>query len=181
MEVAVCLYIWLGLRRGGVSIRDIIGGEWRRFSDFLIDFATALLFWMVVIVVFLSLRPLLHANNTGLVQLLGPRSTREMLAYSLCAASAGFCEEFIFRGYLQRQFLSWFRQAWLAILLQAILFGFMHLYQNWNNAIAIGVYGALFGILAHLRKSLRPGMIQHFGEDMVFGLLAFLVLRRRLV
>jgi len=31
--------------------------------------------------------------------------------------------------------------------------------------ITITIYGALFGILAVMRKSLRPGMIQHAMQD----------------
>lgn len=181
MEIGILLYTWFGLKRRGLPISEIIGGKWQRFSDFLIDVATAILFWIVVLVAFLLLQPLLHANNSALVRLMGPRNGHEMLAYSLCALTAGFCEEFIFRGYLQRQFLSLFGATWVAVSLQAVLFGFVHLYQGWNHAIGIAVYGALFGILAYLRKSLRAGMMQHFGEDLVFGLFALLALKRRLI
>jgi membrane protease YdiL (CAAX protease family) len=37
--------------------------------------------------------------------------------------------------------------------------------------IIISVYGVLFGLLAAWRKSLRPGMIAHFLQDGVGGLL----------
>jgi CAAX protease family protein len=181
MEIGVVLYTWFGLARRGVHINEIIGGKWQRFSDFLIDVATAILFWMAVIVALLLLAPLLHSNSIALIRLMGPRNGHELLAWSLCAVTAGFCEELIFRGYLQRQFLSLVGAAWAAILLQALLFGFVHLYQGWNHVIAIVVYGSLFGILAHLRKSLRPGMMQHFGEDLIFGLAAFVAFKRRII
>ncbi len=181
MEIGVALYTWFGLTRRRVRVGEIIGGKWRHPSDLLIDVATALLFWMVVIVAFLLLHPLLHQNNTALMRVIGPRNGHELLTWSLYALTAGFCEGFIFRGYLQRQFLSVFGAAWIAVSLQALLFGFAHLYQGWNHVIAITVYGALFGILACLRKSLRPGMMQHFGEDLIVGLAAFVVFKRRLI
>lgn len=43
--------------------------------------------------------------------------------------------------------------------------------------ITITVYGALFGILAVYRKSLRPGMIQHAMQDSFAGL-GFALLKR---
>jgi hypothetical protein len=35
----------------------------------------------------------------------------------------------------------------------------------------------LFGALAHLRRSLRPGMMAHFAQDTVAGLLARTMLK----
>jgi membrane protease YdiL (CAAX protease family) len=37
--------------------------------------------------------------------------------------------------------------------------------------VVISLYGILFGLLAFWRKSLRPGMIAHFVQDGVGGLL----------
>ena len=34
----------------------------------------------------------------------------------------------------------------------------------------IAVYGCLFGLLAEWRRSLRPGMMAHFLQDSVLGL-----------
>jgi uncharacterized protein len=63
------------------------------------------------------------------------------------------------------------------VLLQALIFGAAHSYQGVRGMITVGVYGALFGVLAVNRKSLRPGMIQHFMQDSFAGL-AVLVLQR---
>jgi membrane protease YdiL (CAAX protease family) len=37
--------------------------------------------------------------------------------------------------------------------------------------VTIGVYGCLFGLLAAWRKSLRPGMLAHFLQDGIGGLM----------
>ena len=58
-----------------------------------------------------------------------------------------------------------------AVALQAVVFGIGHFYQGIRGVVVITIYGALFGILAILRKSLRPGILQHAGQDVVSGLL----------
>jgi uncharacterized protein len=42
--------------------------------------------------------------------------------------------------------------------------------------LLIGVYGIMFGVLAHFRRSLRPGMMAHAFHDTFTGvMLRFLV------
>jgi membrane protease YdiL (CAAX protease family) len=88
----------------------------------------------------------------------------------LLAVCAGFCEEIIFRGYLQRQFTAWTGNVWAGVVLQAIVFGAGHIYQGYKGVIVISVYGAMFGVLAALRKSLRPGIMQHCAQDSFSGI-----------
>ncbi len=58
------------------------------------------------------------------------------------------------------------------IVVQGIAFGAAHGYQGWKFMLLIAVYGSMFGLLAHGRRSLRPGMITHFVQDGLGGLLA---------
>jgi hypothetical protein len=44
--------------------------------------------------------------------------------------------------------------------------------------IVIGIYGIFFGILAHLRKSLRPGMMAHAFQDSIAGIGLFKLVTR---
>ena len=57
-------------------------------------------------------------------------------------------------------------------MLQAITFGVGHTYQGWRFVIIISVIGIMFGLLARRGRSLRPGMIAHFLQDSLGGLLA---------
>jgi membrane protease YdiL (CAAX protease family) len=181
-ELALFAYIWLlALLPRKVKIREIIGGKWRRFEDFLIDVAVAFLFWGVVLVVLGILEYVLHFNGVQAAKMLLPQSWTEVGVFVVLAVTAGFCEEFIFRGYLQRQFMAWTGTAWLAIVLQALVFGSAHFYQGWRSVIAITVYGALFGILAWSRKSLRPGMMQHAGQDSLAGIAGYLATKYKLI
>ena len=173
-ELILLGYVWLfGLRPKGKRLRDLIGGKWARADDVVIDIGVAMLFWMVVITVLVILSLLLGRNSVGLkaIKTLLPQGAIELALWVLLSATAGFCEEVVFRGYLQRQFLALTRNVPAAVACQAILFGAVHGYQGVKGAITITIYGALFGILAVLRKSLRPGMIQHAGQDILAGVL----------
>ena len=88
--------------------------------------------------------------------------------------AVGFCEEIIFRGYLQRQLAAWTNLP-LGMVLSAALFGLGHRYQGGSAQIVLAFYGLFFGILAEKRKSLRPGMIAHAWHDAFSGLLAYLL------
>jgi len=125
---------------------------------------------------------ILGRNNQQVeaTKMLLPRTYSEMAAWVALSVTAGFCEELIFRGYLQRQFLALTGKAQAAVVLQALVFGAAHLYQGWKGAVTITVYGALFGALAVWRKSLRPGMIQHASQDTFTGILGGIALRHHM-
>jgi membrane protease YdiL (CAAX protease family) len=88
------------------------------------------------------------------------------------SVTAGICEEAIFRGYLQPQFMALTRNAPAGILLAAVVFGAAHAYQGYKMIILIAFYGAMFGGLAYWRGSVRPGMIAHAWQDSLNGVLA---------
>jgi len=172
-------YVWIGLRLARVPIRDIVGGRWQRAQDFWRDVGIAAAFWCVVVGMLFTMSLMLGKNPEGTeaIKALLPRTPLDMVAWVCLSVSAGFCEEIVFRGYLQRQFLALAKRDELAVVLQALVFGCAHLYQGWKGAITITVYGALFGALAAWRKSLRPGMMQHAAQDTVSGLLGSFALR----
>lgn len=60
------------------------------------------------------------------------------------------------------------------MVVQALAFGLGHGYQGWKLMSLIAVYGLCFGLLAHWRRSLRPGMVGHALQDIAGGLGGFL-------
>ena len=181
-ELFLFAYIWLlGLRPRGIRVREIIGGRWTRFRDFLTDLKVAILFWIVVVPVLGGLQYLLRSSSVQAARPLLPQSRAELMMFLALSVTAGFCEEFIFRGYLQRQFLALAKSEPVAIGLQALVFGLAHLYQGRRSVFAITVYGALFGILAWKRRSLRPGMIQHAGQDSLSGIVGSILIKHKLI
>jgi membrane protease YdiL (CAAX protease family) len=84
--------------------------------------------------------------------------------------SAGICEEFTFRGYLQKQLHGCVKSATAAVMIQGVIFGAAHAYQGLKLVLTIVVLGSLIGWLAQWRKSTRPGMISHFLQDAIGGI-----------
>ncbi|HET9282914.1 MAG TPA: CPBP family intramembrane glutamic endopeptidase [Candidatus Angelobacter sp.] len=80
-------------------------------------------------------------------------------------------------GYLQRLFRPLARSAYVGIIASGIVFGLSHAYQGIRMMVVIAVYGSLFGIMTHLRRSLRPGMIAHAGQDALSGIALYLLSR----
>jgi len=172
-ELILLAYVWfLGVRRSGTRFADVIGGRWARAADVWRDIGVAFAFWLVVIVFLVIAGHALGENPHAkkALQVMMPRGAFEMFLWVLLSISAGFCEEFIFRGYLQKQFFAITGNNGLAIAAQALVFGLAHGYQGLKGMTSITIYGALFGILALMRKSLRPGMIQHSLQDASAGI-----------
>ena len=173
-ELVMLAWIWIFCRYFyDVPLREIIGGRWQRFSDFLIDIACVLLLWAAVVTLLAFAHFVLHFSGADAAKAMLPTTLRETCVFVVLAVLAGFCEEIIFRGYFMRQFTAWTKSVIAGVVLQAILFGLGHGYQGWKGMVVISVYGSIFGILAVLRKSLRPGIIQHCAQDGFSGALAY--------
>jgi membrane protease YdiL (CAAX protease family) len=112
---------------------------------------------------------LLGPSDTRNVTSMLPRTALEIFVWIFVSISAGICEEFVYRGYLQRQFAAMTRSGAAALVLQAIVFGVSHGYQGWKQVVTITVLGVLFGLLAQWRRSLVPGMAAHAWADIYGG------------
>jgi membrane protease YdiL (CAAX protease family) len=99
-----------------------------------------------------------------------PRGGSEISLWIGVSVSAGICEELVFRGYLQRQFETLTHSRGIALCLQALLFGVSHGYQGIEACVKIACFGALYGLLAVWRGSLRPGMMAHAWSDIISGI-----------
>ena len=167
--------VWLGIRKR-FKVRDIVGGRWASFDNFLVDVLIAAGFWIVAALVLAAGAKLLHLDSAQKLDtmrrqlgFLTPETRLELAFWFLLSATAGFCEEFIFRGYLQLQFAALTRSMFLGALLSAAIFGASHGYEGGARMLLIGIFGLLFGILAWWRRSLRPGMIAHAWHDALSG------------
>lgn len=169
LEWLLVLYVRRGVHKRGVRLRDLVGGRWATPTAVIQDIVLGAGLWAVWI-------GLMNAHILGggrnAAQGLLPQGILESLAWLPLALSAGFCEELAFRGYLQKQFQAITGSAWMAVLIQAIVFGIGHLYEGVRAVARITLFGVLFGLFALWRKSLRPGMIAHAWTD-IFGVIIF--------
>lgn len=187
-ELILFTLVWLGIRKRS-SVRELIGGHWKSVEDFLIDFAIAIGFLVASALLLAGLRialgtldlhhldKQLDATKKMLAPLI-PNSKLDAGLFVVLSVFAGFFEEIIFRGYLQRQIGSLAGNAWMGIGVSAIIFGAAHGYQGARMMIVIAVFGAFFGLLAHFRKSLRPGIMAHAIQDAFSGIALYLLTHR---
>lgn len=92
-----------------------------------------------------------------------------MALWVVLSITAGICEEAVYRGYLQKQFVALTKSVPGGIVLSALAFGAAHSYQGFAKASLIGVMGAMGGTLAYWCGSVRPGMIAHAVQDVLGG------------
>jgi membrane protease YdiL (CAAX protease family) len=171
MEWGLFLYVWRGgLRGSGAKLRHLIGGRWLSLRDVAVDASLALGLWVVWIMVQTGWDRWVGPEHAASIHNLLPRRPVEILLWVGVSVSAGICEEVVFRGYFQRQFEAFTQSTWVALFLQAALFGISHGYQGLEACLKIAVFGALYGLLALWRRSLRPGMIAHAGSDILSGI-----------
>ena len=79
-----------------------------------------------------------------------------LVALLIVWASAGFGEEIIFRGYFMQQFVKFFGESKVSIVLNILLlacfFGFMHSYQGITGQLVAGTVGAILALIFYLHK-----------------------------
>jgi CAAX protease family protein len=170
-EWALVGYVWLGIRRRA-RLRDLVSGHWSGLGDVGRDLVIASLFWGVFEATGWLMHFLLGPDTARSMSTLLPQGALEIALWVLVSASAGFCEEAVFRGYLQRQFHAFSRSALVAVLAQAVVFGISHGYQGVKQVVIITVLGMLYGLLAWWRRSLRPGILAHAWSDIFSGILS---------
>ncbi len=170
LDWALFYYVWAFCHQSGTSPAQIVGGRWSSAKDVAKDIGIAIPFWVVWEATALAVHRLLGANTAKSVDVLLPQSFVEIALWIAVSLTAGFCEEAVFRGYLQPQLRAWTGSASLAVAGQAIAFGIAHGYQGVHNVIVITVLGALYGLLALWRSSTRPGMLAHAWGDIYGGL-----------
>jgi uncharacterized protein len=169
MFALVLLGVWLS----GSPLATVLGDRWRSLRELFRDAGIGVAFMFVSVMIGSIVGS--HAQGGApdrAVQFLFPHGGAEIALWILVSVTAGICEEAIFRGYLQRQFMALTKNASFGIILSAAVFGMSHAYQGFGHAIQIAMLGAMSGILAHWRKSVRPGMFAHALQDILGGLLA---------
>ena len=171
-EWGLFYYIWKGgLKKSGTSVRSLIGGRWSSGRDLLADALLAAAMWGVWAAFTLGWERWMAPGHAASVQSMLPQGALEAGLWIALSISAGICEEAVFRGYFQSQLHAWTGSRWIALALQALLFGISHGYQGVTACFKIALYGAFFGAIALWRRSLRPGMMAHAWTDIASGLL----------
>jgi membrane protease YdiL (CAAX protease family) len=113
-----------------------------------------------------NVTPEQYAKQIENIRKLIPTTPAERLAVIPLAFTAGFCEEFLYRGYLLNIAASATKSLWVGLLISSILFGFAHLYQGRKGVIGTSIGGLVFGLIFLASRSLVPGQLLHTGMDL---------------
>lgn len=96
-----------------------------------------------------------------------------MLNLFIVAVLPAFCEEFFFRGFLQRVLMKWFKDAHLSILIAAVVFSGFHF--DAVNFLPRFLLGAMLGYLFYWTGSLWLPIIAHFLHNAQFVVGMFVI------
>lgn len=182
--ILAALALW-GIHMRKVPLRQLLGEQRPGARSWLADIGVALGYWAGALIVLALLGEALvkisgsHIDPQKIgdvTQKLAPVTGMEMMLFLVLSISAGICEELVFRGYLQQQFARMGRRIWAGVALSALVFGGAHGYEGIAGMLLITAYGAMFGVLALLRRGLRTGMIAHAWHDSISGV-ALVLLR----
>ena len=160
-----------GVWRHRSPLSTLFGPRWHSARDIARDIGIAAAFWLVSSLILSA--TIDHSKQAGpgdVVQALLPQTPLEFGLWIAMSVTAGICEEAIYRGYLQRQLIDYTKSPAIGIVGSAIVFGAGHAYKGGTGALRIVLFGAMFGLLAHWRKSVRPGMMAHAWHDAFTGL-----------
>ncbi len=112
-----------------------------------------------------------------------PANGYEFIHFTTVAVTAGICEEIIFRAYLIRYFEFYLSTTdpsrTLAVILTALVFGLIHLYQGWQAVVKISGLSIALGFMFLYTQSLWINILIHILIDLIGGFLAWQLLRRR--
>ena len=114
-----------------------------------------------------------------LAERLLPNSPLELAPYCALAVTAGFCEEFLYRGFAMAAFSRMGITAWMAVIISSVLFGLAHTYQGKSGIVGTTVMGLVFGIARLAFQSLLPVMVWHSAVDLLAGVAGPSIFLRR--
>lgn len=157
--------------RSRSALRDLLSDGAQTFTRSALDLLLGVACFAVIMGAQALFTAQVAAGRNAAISSLLPSTGAERLTWLLVAVSVGFCEEVVYRGYLQTQLAAFTRSRALGLVLQAALFGLAHLEQGPRMALRIALYGLLFGLLAHFRRSLWPGIVGHTLLDLAAAFL----------
>jgi membrane protease YdiL (CAAX protease family) len=174
LEWLLLAYVELGIHRHGRTVGSIIyshpGGLPRWFSSIAFGLGATLLWMALGAAIMVALRP--TTDELRIVQSFFPRGVSEKVGFVVLTLTAGFCEEFIYRGYLQQQFQALTGSLTLGIVLQAILFAVLHVTLPWKFVVSVTAMALFLGALVGWRTTLVPAMLVHTVVNLFGGLLS---------
>lgn len=177
--VAFGVALWVASGRSFASLGLTVPNGWRLWAAIaLVLLLAAYQGWAIrVLSRSAEQRASLRGQVNSLTAVL-PQTRTELQWFGGVSLTAGFCEEFLYRGYFIWVFAPWLGW-WGAAVLALPFFAVAHLYQGWSGALRSAAVGAVFTLVVAVFESLWPAIVLHALVDFGSGTMAWLALRER--
>jgi membrane protease YdiL (CAAX protease family) len=176
--VAIGTTLWVAHGRPWSTIALVAPFGWRLWTAVGVVALVVLYYLQATLAVSRdpAARASVQRQFTGELATVLPRTRTELTWFGGVALTAGFCEEFLYRGvfiWVLSPWLGW----WGAAALSGALFALGHAYQGWAGVVRTGIVGTFFTALVALFDSLWPAMVLHALVDLGGGVIAWHALR----
>jgi hypothetical protein len=175
--VAIGVALWMYFARPWSALMFTIPEGWRLAVAIVLVVAFSA--YQVYCIVQLRRDPALRERvraTLGDVADVVPHTRAETRPFTAVSMTAGFCEEFLYRGYFVWTFAPWLGW-WGAAALSLLFFAAGHAYQGWRGVVKTALAGACFTVIVALLDSLWPAIVLHVLVDAFAGFIAWIVLR----
>jgi membrane protease YdiL (CAAX protease family) len=174
--VAVGVALWLFEARPWPTLKFVIPQGWRFWGSIGLVLVLAITQARTIIRIARSKRLKRIKMGNPHAEKISPHTRSEVPWWIAVSLSAGFCEEFIFRGYLIWAFQPVFG-LWGSAAFSLVVFALAHVYQGAKGIFGVGAIGLLFTLVVLISGSLWPAIALHALTDIGQGLLAWVVFR----
>jgi membrane protease YdiL (CAAX protease family) len=124
----------------------------------------------------LYLTPLFRHRNEAVILAIAPHTPLEFVVWFAVSLTAGICEELIFRGYLLQQLIAFTGRPVVSVIIAALLFGSVHLYEGFAAVLPLTALALVYGfVVRYVKGDLRTVIVAHTLQDFI---VAFLILAR---
>jgi membrane protease YdiL (CAAX protease family) len=95
------------------------------------------------------------------------RRPRDAGLFAIVVVVAGGVREEIQRAFILHRFDEWLGGAWIGVLVWSLAFGFGHVLQGYDVALATAVMGAFWAIVYIRRRSIVAPLVSHSGFNLL--------------
>lgn len=178
LVVGAGIALWLYNDRAWIILGLALPTGWRLWVAILL--VLLLVLYMVYAAAAVARDPKakesVRQQMSGQISAVMPHTQKEMALFGGVSVTAGFCEEFLFRGFLIWALTPWI-SWWGAAALSVVIFAIGHAYQGLNGVIRTGIVGIFFTLVVAISGSLWPSILLHAVLDVGQGMIAWLALR----